>query len=71
MSNLYHQALKDKCDAVIDQLMKMQAETGPILAKFLNLEVTQHYESQYECGNYSRAAEYLHFLRFFVTPMTR
>lgn len=77
----------------------MQAETEPILAMFMNPEVTRQIQSsrdsrqlldfltknhglkpemldklyqfakfQYECGNYSGAAEYLHFHRFLVTP---
>ena len=84
---------------VVEQLKKMQAETEPILAMFMNPEVTRQIQSsrdsrqlldyltknhglkpemldklylfakfQYECGNYSGAAEYLHFHRFLVTP---
>lgn len=76
----------------------MQSETEPILAMFMNPEVTRQIQSsrdsrqlldyltknhglkpemldklylfakfQYECGNYSGAAEYLHFHRFLVT----
>ena len=84
---------------VVEQLKKMQSETEPILAMFMNPEVTRQIQSsrdsrqlldfltknhglkpemldklylfakfQYECGNYSGAAEYLHFHRFLVTP---
>nr|SVE81868.1 EOG090X0491 [Daphnia magna] len=91
--------LKDKRTVVVEQLKKMQAETEPILAMFMNPEVTRQIQSsrdsrqlldyltknhglkpemldklylfakfQYECGNYSGAAEYLHFHRFLVTP---
>jgi translation initiation factor 3 subunit E len=93
------QTLKDKRTVVVEQLKKMQAETEPILAMFMNPEVTRQIQSsrdsrqlldyltknhglkpemldklylfakfQYECGNYSGAAEYLHFHRFLVTP---
>nr|CAG4634718.1 EOG090X0491 [Alona affinis]CAG4637720.1 EOG090X0491 [Chydorus sphaericus] len=91
--------LKDKRAVVVEQLKKMQSETEPILAMFMNPEVTRQIQSsrdsrqlldfltknhglkpemldklylfakfQYECGNYSGAAEYLHFHRFLVTP---
>ena len=91
--------MKDKRAVVVEQLKKMQAETEPILAMFMNPEVTRQIQSsrdsrqlldfltknhglkpemldklylfakfQYECGNYSGAAEYLHFHRFLVTP---
>lgn len=91
--------MKDKRAIVVEQLKKMQSETEPILAMFMNPEVTRQIQSsrdsrqlldfltknhglkpemldklylfakfQYECGNYSGAAEYLHFHRFLVTP---
>lgn len=91
--------MKDKRAVVVEQLKKMQSETEPILAMFMNPEVTRQIQSsrdsrqlldfltknhglkpemldklylfakfQYECGNYSGAAEYLHFHRFLVTP---
>nr|CAG4648590.1 EOG090X0491 [Polyphemus pediculus] len=89
--------LKDKRSVVVEQLKRMQSETEPILAMFMNPEVTRLINSakeskpilelltrehglkpemldklylfakfQYECGNYSGAAEYLYFHRFLV-----
>ncbi|NXS09834.1 EIF3E factor, partial [Neodrepanis coruscans] len=79
-------ALREKRTTVVAQLKQLQAETEPIVKMFEDPETTRQMQStrqeyldtlyryakfQYECGNYSGAAEYLYFFRVLVPATDR
>uniref|UniRef100_A0A8B9K946 Eukaryotic translation initiation factor 3 subunit E n=1 Tax=Astyanax mexicanus TaxID=7994 RepID=A0A8B9K946_ASTMX len=70
-------SLREKRTAVVAQLKQLQSETEPIVKIFEDPETTRQMQStryakfQYECGNYSGAAEYLYFFRVLVPATDR
>merc|ERR1719204_474056 len=64
--------LKDKRAEVVENFMKLQGETEPVLKIFVDpemIDVCYNFAKfQYECGNYSGASEYLYFHRILVQP---
>uniref|UniRef100_A0A9J7XB92 Eukaryotic translation initiation factor 3 subunit E n=1 Tax=Cyprinus carpio carpio TaxID=630221 RepID=A0A9J7XB92_CYPCA len=65
--------LREKRTEVVAQLKQLQSETEPIV-KFRQeyLDTLYRYAKfQYECGNYSGAAEYLYFFRVLVPATDR
>uniref|UniRef100_A0A3B5MGA2 Eukaryotic translation initiation factor 3 subunit E n=1 Tax=Xiphophorus couchianus TaxID=32473 RepID=A0A3B5MGA2_9TELE len=71
--------LREKRTEVVAQLKQLQGETEPIVKMFEDPEFRQEYldtlyryaKFQYECGNYSGAAEYLYFFRVLVPSTDR
>uniref|UniRef100_A0A3B5AEP0 Eukaryotic translation initiation factor 3 subunit E n=1 Tax=Stegastes partitus TaxID=144197 RepID=A0A3B5AEP0_9TELE len=69
--------LREKRTEVVAQLKQLQSETEPIVKMFEDPETTRQMQStryakfQYECGNYSGAAEYLYFFRVLVPSTDR
>uniref|UniRef100_A0A671QKK3 Eukaryotic translation initiation factor 3 subunit E n=1 Tax=Sinocyclocheilus anshuiensis TaxID=1608454 RepID=A0A671QKK3_9TELE len=66
-------SLREKRTEVVAQLKQLQSETEPIV-KFRQeyLDTLYRYAKfQYECGNYSGAAEYLYFFRVLVPSTDR
>ncbi|OWK04337.1 EIF3E, partial [Cervus elaphus hippelaphus] len=56
-------ALREKRTTVVAQLKQLQAETEPIFRQEYLDTLYRYAKFQYECGNYSGAAEYLYFFR--------
>uniref|UniRef100_A0A3B3CE99 Eukaryotic translation initiation factor 3 subunit E n=1 Tax=Oryzias melastigma TaxID=30732 RepID=A0A3B3CE99_ORYME len=59
----HHKGLKTE---VVAQLKQLQSETEPIFRQEYLDTLYRYAKFQYECGNYSGAAEYLYFFRVLV-----
>uniref|UniRef100_A0A3B3II94 Eukaryotic translation initiation factor 3 subunit E n=1 Tax=Oryzias latipes TaxID=8090 RepID=A0A3B3II94_ORYLA len=58
--------LREKRTEVVAQLKQLQSETEPIFRQEYLDTLYRYAKFQYECGNYSGAAEYLYFFRVLV-----
>uniref|UniRef100_A0A8B9H976 Eukaryotic translation initiation factor 3 subunit E n=1 Tax=Astyanax mexicanus TaxID=7994 RepID=A0A8B9H976_ASTMX len=65
------QSLREKRTTVVAQLKQLQAETEPIFRQEYLDTLYRYAKFQYECGNYSGAAEYLYFFRVLVPSTDR
>uniref|UniRef100_A0A8C6KHY8 Eukaryotic translation initiation factor 3 subunit E n=1 Tax=Nothobranchius furzeri TaxID=105023 RepID=A0A8C6KHY8_NOTFU len=63
--------LKEKRTEVVAQLKQLQSETEPIFRQEYLDTLYRYAKFQYECGNYSGAAEYLYFFRVLVPSTDR
>uniref|UniRef100_A0A8C5E3H2 Eukaryotic translation initiation factor 3 subunit E n=1 Tax=Gouania willdenowi TaxID=441366 RepID=A0A8C5E3H2_GOUWI len=64
-------SLTEKRTAVVAQLKQLQSETEPIFRQEYLDTLYKYAKFQYECGNYSGAAEYLYFFRVLVPSTDR
>uniref|UniRef100_A0A3B3U2P7 Eukaryotic translation initiation factor 3 subunit E n=1 Tax=Poecilia latipinna TaxID=48699 RepID=A0A3B3U2P7_9TELE len=74
--NLYNDTeiphtLREKRTEVVAQLKQLQGETEPIFRQEYLDTLYRYAKFQYECGNYSGAAEYLYFFRVLVPSTDR
>uniref|UniRef100_A0A3Q3A1A3 Eukaryotic translation initiation factor 3 subunit E n=1 Tax=Kryptolebias marmoratus TaxID=37003 RepID=A0A3Q3A1A3_KRYMA len=65
------ETLREKRTEVVAQLKQLQSETEPIFRQEYLDTLYRYAKFQYECGNYSGAAEYLYFFRVLVPSTDR